>query len=537
MFKYMHIPCQLPAGEIWQRFSLTTDSKVSSDARHCAITRAERMAKIGQFRPSARLTRSIQLKTPCCHCGFLHWGGGARPLETVLAPAFSTVCADANLIVGGGRVGPTCCFPKRLTSSSGISVMWLLIASALGALLISAMCSLMEAVLLSLRPGQIAEISAKHPRIGAVWQRFKADIDRPIAAILILNTAAHTIGASVAGAEFDRLYGDRWIWAFSLVFTLLMLQFTEILPKGAGVRFNRSIALWLAQPLAFLIRVGRPVHIMVSFINLPFSATRPKLQPQTTLDEIIALSSFARMSGEIDSEHEQIIQRGTRLSGSKVREVMRHRIDIDALDINTPPEEVVGSVAMSGFSRVPVYDGDLDDILGFIYIKDLLLELYMDRPVELQGLLRPVLIVPETLPLDDLLALFREQRTQMAVVLDEYGGTEGIVTMEDALERLVGAIHDEHRSEETEVTSHGEGRWQVIGSLNLGDLLDAIGRPDLRSAAPHGIRTVGGLILFELDRGAVAGDQITWHGLSLEVVTVQGRRVERALVTLVPDSQ
>jgi CBS domain containing-hemolysin-like protein len=221
----------------------------------------------------------------------------------------------------------------------------------------------MEAVLLSLRPGQIAEISAKHPRIGAVWQRFKADIDRPIAAILILNTAAHTIGASVAGAEFDRLYEGRYIWAFSLIFTFLMLQFTEILPKGAGVRFNRSIALWLAGPLSLLVRVIRPVHVLVRLINLPFTAVRPKTQPRTTLDEIIALSSFARMSGEIDGEHEQIIQRGTRLSTSKVREVMRHRIDIDALDVNTPPEEVVGSVAMSGFSRVPVYDGDLDHIL------------------------------------------------------------------------------------------------------------------------------------------------------------------------------
>jgi putative hemolysin len=136
-----------------------------------------------------------------------------------------------------------------------------------------------------------------------------------------------------------------------------------------------------------------------------------------------------------------------------------------------------------------------------------------------------------------LLTLFRKQRTQIAVVLDEYGGTEGIVTMEDALERLIGAIHDEHRSEEAEITSHGVHRWQVRGSANLGDVFDAIGRPDLRSAAPNEINTVGGLILSELDRGAVAGDRITWHGLSLEVVTVRGPRVDRALVTLVPDSQ
>lgn len=415
--------------------------------------------------------------------------------------------------------------------------MWLLIASALGALLISAFCSLMEAVLLSLRPAQIAEISAKHPRIGAIWQRFKADIDRPIAAILILNTTAHTIGASVAGAEFDRLYGERWIWAFSLVFTFLMLQFTEILPKGAGVRFNRLIALWLATPLVFLVRVIRPLHACVRFINLPFSAARPKTRPQTTLDEIIALSSFARMSGEIDSEHEQIIQRGTRLSGNKVREVMRHRIEIDALDVNMPPDEVVGAVAMSGFSRVPVYDEDVDNILGFIYIKDLLLELYMGRPIELRRLLRPVLLVPETLPLDDLLTLFREQRTQMAVVLDEYGGTEGIVTLEDALEELVGEIPDEHRSEVAEIIARNKDSWQASGSANLDDLFDTVGRPDLRSFVPHEISTVGGLILSQLDRGAVEGDRIAWNGLSFEVVAVEGPRVDQATVTHLPHSR
>ncbi len=415
--------------------------------------------------------------------------------------------------------------------------MWLLIASVLGALVISALCSLMEAVLLSLRPGQIAEMSTRHPRIGASWQRFKADIDRPIAAILILNTASHTIGASVAGAEFDRLYGDRWIWAFSLVFTFLMLQFTEILPKGAGVRFNRSIALWLASPLTFLVRVVRPLHAFVRFINLPFRVVGPKARPRTTLDEIIALSSFARMSGEIDSEHEQIIQRGTRLSTSKVREVMRHRIDIDALDVNTPPEEVLGSVAMAGFSRLPVYDQDLDNILGFIYVKDLLLELYMGRPINLRGLIRPVLLVPETLPLDDLLTLFREQRTQMAVVLDEYGGTKGIVTFEDALEKIVGDIPDEHRGEDAQIISRNNYTWQVSGSANLSDLFHAVGRPDLQTEAPNEITTVGGLILFQLDRVAAEGDRVTWNGLSFEVVAVEGTRVEQVVVTDVDETQ
>lgn len=415
--------------------------------------------------------------------------------------------------------------------------MWLLILSVLGALCISALCSLMEATLLSLRPGQVAELSAQRPRIGGIWQRLKGDIERPIAAILILNTAAHTIGASVAGAEFDRLYGDQWIWVFSLVFTFLMLQFTEILPKGAGVRYNRLVALWIARPLALLVGAMRPVQAVVRFINRPFGAVRSDTGTFTTADEIAALTRFARTSGEISPEQEYIIRRGTRLSASKVRDVMRPRVDIDALDVDTPPEEVLGALAMSGFSRVPVYEGDLDHIFGFVYIKDILLALHMHRPVELRKLLRPALLVPETLELDRLLETFRRKRTQMAVVLDEYGGTEGLVTLEDVLEELVGTIHDEHRREDAEVVRRDETTWLVSGSASLDHLLEAIGRPELRSWAPSDVSTVGGLVQARLDRIAVVGDRIAWNGLSLEVTEVVGQRIDRLLVSAMPSDR
>ncbi len=414
--------------------------------------------------------------------------------------------------------------------------MWLLLASVLGALLISAFCSLAEAVLLSLRPGQIAEMADSRPRIGRQWQRMKTNIERPIAAILILNTAAHTIGASVAGAEFDRLYGEQWLWVFSLVFTFLMLQFTEILPKGAGVRYNRGIAVWLAGPLKTLVRIMRPIEALVRFINRPFTAAGTAHQALTSLEEIDALSGFARMAGEISDEQELIIKRGSRLSGSKVRDVMRPRVDIDALDINTPPDQILGAVAMSGFSRVPIYDGDLDDILGFVYTKDLLMDLHMQRPLDLHRVLRPVLMVPETLRLDQLVEMLREERTQMAVVLDEHGGTEGIVTLEDVLEEIVGTIHDERREPDAEIVQEDKDHWLVSGSLSLEHLLQSTDCSDLRSQVPGGVSTVGGLIQARLDRIAVAGDRAVWHGLCFEVLEMDGLRIDQVRVTVVKNT-
>ncbi len=411
--------------------------------------------------------------------------------------------------------------------------MWLFILSVLGALLISGLCSLMEATLLSLRPSQIAEMSVRSPRIGAVWRRFKAEIERPIAAILILNTAAHTIGASVAGAEFNALFGDQWIWVFSLVFTFLMLQFTEIMPKSAGVRYNRQVAFGIARPLALLVRVLRPVVHIVHWINRPFAGKQYQGEPAPTVEDIAALASLARLSKQISPRQERIVKEGARLSGTKACAVMRSRLEIDALDIDTPPHEVVGAVVMSGFSRVPVYEGDVDHIVGFVYIKDILRQLHMGWPTELGKLLRPAPFVPETLPLDRLLQVFRKERTQMAVILDEYGGTVGLVTMEDILEEFVGEIYDEHRrDEEQEIARRDETSWRVSGTASLRDLLEVVGLPELHSDIPQDVNTVGGLIQWRLGQIPNVGDHATWNRLLLEVTEMKGVRIDRVLVSV-----
>ena len=410
--------------------------------------------------------------------------------------------------------------------------MGIFLISVLGALSISALCSLLEATLLSLSASQIASISASRPRIGAVWQRFKTDIERPIAAILILNTAAHTIGASVAGAQFDQLFGDEWIWAFSLIFTFLMLQFTEILPKGAGVRYNRRVAVWMAQPLTLLVYVMRPIVILVHGINRLFGWGRSAVESApATMEEITALAGLARLSKEISTDQERIIKRGMRLSQLKVRDVMRPRVEIDALDIDTPPDEVVGAAAMSGFARVPIYEGNLDNIIGFIYNKDILRQLHLGWTIEPRKMLHPAILVPETLRLDQLLELFREKRTQMAIVLDEYGGTEGLVTVEDVLEELVGEIHDEHRDQQPEIVRRDDGSWLVDGTVHLGDLLETAGQAEPPAGTPRQVSTVGGLVQTLLGRVPATGDSVVWGDLSLKVAGMDGLRIERVLVT------
>ena len=188
---------------------------------------------------------------------------------------------------------------------------------------------------------------------------------------------------------------------------------------------------------------------------------------------------------------------------------------------------------MSGFSRVPVYEGNLDHIVGFVYIKDVLRQLHMGWSIELSKLLRPAPFIPETLSLDRLLQMFRKERTQMAIILDEYGGTVGLVTMEDVLEELVGEIYDEHRrAEQQQIARRDETSWRVSGTASLRDVLEVIGLPNHRSDIPQEVNTVGGLIQQLLGQIPDVGDQATWNSLLLEVIEMKGVRIDRVLVSV-----
>ncbi|NUQ66512.1 MAG: HlyC/CorC family transporter [Pirellulales bacterium] len=323
-----------------------------------------------------------------------------------------------------------------------------------------------------------------------------------------------------------------------LAITFFSLLFGELVPKRLALRGAERLARLVALPMQALAVAAKPfVWMMGISTDAVLTVLRSRDAPEATVsvEDIEHLMQSGSEEGLLDAAELRAATKALRLGDRTVREIMRPRVEIDALDVDTPPEEVVGAVVMSGFSRVPVYQGDLDNILGFIYNKDLLRQLHMGWPIEVRKLLRPAPLVPETLRLDQLLDLFRTKRTQMAVILDEYGGTEGLVTMEDVLEELVGEIHDEHRrNEEQEIVRRDESSWLIDGAVSIGDLLETVGSPELRTAAPQDITTVGGLVQSLLGRIPVVGDRTTWHNLAIEVADMDGLRIDRLLVTRHP---
>jgi putative hemolysin len=375
----------------------------------------------------------------------------------------------------------------------------------------------------------------------------------PAALRCVTRLAVTLIGTLVAVLAGSRLLASltsaleagsiRWVAGHSASFALLIvtlglalfwLVFGELVPKRLALANPERAARLLAYPLHWLRLFVWPIAWLLGKLaaGIAFLLIRRSVnEPAISADEIEQILAAGRGNGSSTPAEPSVAVKAQRLADRTVREIMRPRIEIDALDVDTPPNEVVGAAAMAGFSRLPVHEGDLDHIIGFIYMKDLLRQQFMGWPIEVRKLVRPALLVPASLHIDKLLGLFRAKRTQMAIVLDQFGGTLGLVTMEDVLEEIVGEIHDETRLEHTQdIVRRNESTWLVSGSVNLDDLLDQLGLQELRTTEPRDYTTVGGLVMSLLDRIPQNGDSVEWNGLHLEVVRMDGPRVDRILL-------
>jgi len=353
----------------------------------------------------------------------------------------------------------------------------LLLALVLFTLSVSFMCSLLEASLLSLTPSQTAELSERHPRAGETWKRFKANIERPIAVILIVNTAGHTIGASMAGARFDTVFGSGYIWLFSLVFTFLMVQYTEILPKTLGVHYNREIARVAARPMEWGIRILMPVIRAVYWLNRPFESRRVADGEGSTLDEITALAAMARTARQIGRHEERIINAASHLAEVPLRSVMIPIEQVAMIEANQNAYDALVAAHEDNHTRFPVREGESTDaIIGYINFKELVGLLHTNPNMPgLRGIIRPVHFVSPEESAAHLMRTFIEQHIHMAIVRDAEGHCLGLITMEDLVEELVGDLEDEFDRLPRHIHALGNDTWMIGGGAPIREAARAIG--------------------------------------------------------------
>jgi putative hemolysin len=327
------------------------------------------------------------------------------------------------------------------------------------------------------------------------------------------------------------------IFVFLLSFITLLVG--ELVPKRLALRHAESFARMAAPAMQFFARVTTPLVWGMSTATtavLFLLGAGKQAGPSVSVDDIEHLLETGRAEGVLEAVEQSVATEALRLGERTVRDIMRPRIDVDAVDIETPQAEILGAIAMAGYSRLPVYEGSLDHIIGYVSIKDVLRQTWMGWPVELRKMLHRPIFVPETMPLNRLLALFQRERNQLAIVLDEYGGTEGLVTLEDVMEELVGEIHDESRGGQTDAfVQRDDGSWLVDGSAGIEDLVK---RLEVKAdSLPRDYTTVSGLVLAELERIPAAGDTVRWRDLLIEVVDMDGRRIDKLLVSRIVHGQ
>jgi putative hemolysin len=412
-----------------------------------------------------------------------------------------------------------------------------------------------EIAILTARRGRLEQLADEGDGTAQVALDLASDADRFLPTVQVGITLVGTLAAVFGGARLEESLA-AWIgnlplpWlvrhnhSIALTVVVLGIAFVslicgELVPKRVALQNAEPFARIVAYPMLLLQRITRPVIWFLQAVTrfmLWLLRMKPQDGPTVSVEDIQHVIDAGSEAGLLQDQEHRMAMEALRLGDRTVTEILRPRVDIDAIDLDTPSDEVIGAIAMSGFSRVPVCEGDIDHIVGFVYIKDVFLQQYLGRPVDLRRLVRPPLFVPKTLTIRRLLEQFQMHRTQLAIVLDEYGGTQGMVTLEDVFEMLVGDIHDEHRQDHSQrLVRRDDGSWLVDGAANLHELQEVLDITRWSEPPPRGVGTVAGLVLGVLKRPASIGDKLAWSGLTLEVVDMDGPRIDRVLVARIPD--
>ena len=393
--------------------------------------------------------------------------------------------------------------------------------------LISSMCSLFEAILYSTRMGALEAEKAegKHTALADRFIAMKSNIAEPTSAILVLNTIANTAGATVCGMYASQVLGVGWVPAFSVGLTLAILFVGEILPKTYGATHWRSIWRIIVWPLTVMQNGLKPIiRVTQAFANL-FSGARGV--PAITEHEIQANIRLGRKAGELTASELKLLNAVFHFDDMLARQVMVPRREIVSFDVQWRLQRCLDLAKQTGHTRFPLCEGSLDKAIGLIHVKDLL-GVAADDNVDLKSVARPLRHIPETLPISRLLREMQSTRQHMVLIDDEYGSVVGLITLENVVEQIVGAVQDEFDTEAPEIVPEGAGSYKVRGSLPI----DRINRELELDLYSSGVDTLSGLLVSRLNRLLKVGDKVRLSGAVAEVVEEQGGRATEVRIRI-----
>ena len=354
-----------------------------------------------------------------------------------------------------------------------------------------------------------------------------------LVSILTGNTIINVgIGSLAALITMDQVGNNTNIILLEvLIISTVLIIFGEILPKTLAMRFSKSFASIVYIPLKLFIIILYPITIFLNLINKLVLKFFPKHEKEfDTEEELEILADLGEEKGGLEEEESDMIRSIIKFDDKTVREIMTPRVDIAGIATHATLDDVMDSISEKQFSKIPLYKDTMDDIIGILYAKDLVPYLVGSRPtIDLKSISRNAYFVPEQKPIDDLLNDFKEKKISLAIVVDEWGGTSGLVTLEDIVEEVMGEIRDPFDIEKTPIESQSNGEYIVDGKISIYDLEEEI--EGMEFPEDRDYDTLGGLILDHLEDIPQKGEIIKYKEWTIKVLDLSGNRITKVKIT------
>ena len=402
-------------------------------------------------------------------------------------------------------------------------------------LIMSAYFSATETAFSTFNRIRVKNLAEKGNKKAELVMKLADNYDTLISTILIGNNIVNILASAMGTLLFTELLQSQDLGATvsTVVLTVVVLIFGEISPKSMAKNSPESFTLFSAPIIRFFYIILYPFSFIFKlWQNLLAKLFKRGDDQGMTEEELISIIEEAEEEGGIDEEEGNLIKSAIEFGDLTVEDIFTPRIDITAIPADSTKDEIAAVYAESGYSRLPVYENELDNTVGILYYKDFYTKAYNKPTVQISDIIKPVIYVAKSQPVNELMKELQEKQLHMAIVTDEFGSVAGIVTLEDILEEIVGEIWDEHDEIIEEIKEVGDGEFVVSGKANTDKFFSQI---DL-DEEPEAV-TIGGWAMDELGKIPEVGDKFEQYGLEVEIIEMDGRRVESVHVTDVRENE
>lgn len=393
-------------------------------------------------------------------------------------------------------------------------------------IIMSGYFSATETAFSSFNKTRMKNLAEQGNKRAALAVKISEDYDKMLSTILIGNNIVNIAAASIGTVLFVNIYGDIGATISTVVITIVVLVFAEITPKGVAKDCPEKLAIFSAPLLRGIMVLFTPLTFIFSaWKKLISKVFRLKSETKMSQSELLMLVEEVQQDGSIDENEGDLLKNAIEFTERRASDILTHRVDLEAVDIESSKQEIARVFAQSKFSRILAYEENIDHIAGVIHLKDFYDEAGITKK-PLKEIITPAVFVMENERVDDILRRLQKEKSHIAVVVDEYGGTYGIVTMEDILEELVGEIWDEHDEVSSLVKKTGDNTYIIDGLEEMDDFCELFGLDDLETDSV----SLGGWIMEQLEKIPEDGDSFEYETLSVKVLKTENHRVLSAEV-------